>query len=329
MYKALSQKKSELDQFRPMPPELVTNLEDWFRVELTYTSNAIEGNTLTRQETALVVEKGLTVRGKSLNEHLEARNHANALNYVRELVDRPSSAITERDILDIHHLILHSIDDKNAGVYRSFPVRISGSLVVLPNHVKVSRLMTEMVTRIQESASRLHPVELATWAHYELVTIHPFADGNGRTARLLMNLILMQSGYPPAIISKRQREKYIKSLEHAQLGGSREAFDKLIAAAVDKSLNIYLKAVKGEDAPQPVNHRNLIKIGELAKLSAQSIPTIRYWTSKGLLNIASKTEKGYTLYSLDQVERIKQILALKAQRYSIDEIAVTLSNEKP
>lgn len=111
MFKALSNKKSELDQFRPMPPELVTNLDDWFKVELTYTSNAIEGNTLTRQETALVVEKGLTVRGKSLNEHLEARNHAKALDYVNSLVGKPTSAITETDILDIHHLILHSIDE--------------------------------------------------------------------------------------------------------------------------------------------------------------------------------------------------------------------------
>jgi len=149
MYKALSNKKAQLDQFRPLPPELVTNLDDWFRVELTYTSNAIEGNTLTRQETALVVEKGLTVRGKSLNEHLEARNHANALDHVNTLVDRSSTTITEQDILAIHHMILHAIDDPNAGFYRSVPVRISGSLVVLPNHVKVPRLMAAFVSEIQ------------------------------------------------------------------------------------------------------------------------------------------------------------------------------------
>lgn len=320
MYKALSSKKSELDNFRPMPPELVTNLDDWFRVELTYTSNAIEGNTLTRQETALVVEKGLTVRGKSLNEHLEAHNHAKALGYVKGLIDKSSSNITESDILEIHHLILHSIDDSNAGHYRSIPVRISGSLVVLPNYVKIPRLMSEFVEAINTKSGNLHPVELAIFAHYELVTIHPFADGNGRTARLLMNLLLMQNGYPPAIISKRQRESYIKSLEQAQLGGSREDFDKLIVKAVDKSLNIYLTAVKGEDEPRPVNKNNLLKIGELAKLTSQSPSTIRYWTKKGLLEITSLTEKGYSLYSHDQIERVKQVLELKAQRYSLDEI---------
>lgn len=320
MYEPLSNKKSELDKFRPLPSELVTNLGDWFKVELTYTSNAIEGNTLTRQETALVVEKGLTVRGKSLNEHLEAHNHAKALDYVKSLVDTPSSEITESDILEIHHLILQSIDDNNAGRYRCVPVRISGSLVVLPNHVKVPRLMNEFIEVIKEKAVNLHPVELATFAHYELVTIHPFADGNGRTARLLMNLLLMQNGYPPAIISKRQRESYIKSLEQAQLGGSRTDFDKLIVKAVDKSLNIYLKAAKGEDAPKPVNKTNLLKIGELAKLTSQSTSTIRYWTQKGLLNVASKTDKGYFLYSRGQIEQVKQILELKAQRYSLDEI---------
>ena len=324
MYEALSNKKSELDRCRPMPRELVTNLEDWFRVELTYTSNAIEGNTLTRQETALVVEKGLTVRGKSLNEHLEARNHANALEHVKTLIDRPSTTITEQDILAIHHLILHAIDDPNAGAYRSFPVRISGSLVVLPNHVKVSRLMAEFVSKIHDDTPKLHPVALATWAHYELVTIHPFADGNGRTARLLMNLILMQNGYPPAIISKRQRDRYIKSLEQAQLGGSRASFDKLIAASVDKSLDIYLKAARGEDAPQPINLSNLLKIGELSKLSGQTTPTIRYWTSLGLLDVASKTEKGYTLYARDQLELIEEIIALKGQRFTLDEIALKL-----
>ncbi len=327
MYKALSDKKAELDQFRPLPPELVTNLDDWFRIELTYTSNAIEGNTLTRQETALVVEKGLTVSGKSLSEHLEAHNHAKALDYVHQLVHKASSGITESDILEIHHLILRSIDDANAGRYRSVPVRISGSLMALPNHMKVARLMGEFIQAIRAKADSLHPVELAIFAHYELVTIHPFADGNGRTARLLMNLILMQNGYPPAIISKRQRARYIKSLEQAQLGGSRAEFDKLIARTVDRSLDIYLTAARGEDAPQPVHASQLLKIGELAKLTSQSVPTIRYWTERGLLVVAERTDKGYALYGRDQVERVREILDLKAERYSLEEILGRLGLE--
>jgi len=324
MYETLNNKKIELDRYRPLPPELVTNLDDWFRIELTYTSNAIEGNTLTRQETALVVEKGLTVRGKSLSEHLEAHNHANALDFVKSSVGKSSDQLTEHDILDIHGLILRGIDDVNAGRYRSVPVRIAGSIVVLPNPMKVAQLMEALVAHIRQQATTVHPVELATLAHYELVTIHPFSDGNGRTARLLMNLILMQNGYPPAILSKRQRERYITSLEHAQLGGSRDPFDQLIAKSVERSLDIYLRAVKGEEQPKPVSPHALLKIGELAKRTGQSVPTLRFWTGKGLLDIAEKTDKGYALYEENQITQVRQILELKAQRYNLDEIGIKL-----
>lgn len=324
MYEPLTQKKADLDGFRPLPPELVSNLDDWFRVELTYSSNAIEGNTLTRQETALVVEKGLTVRGKSLNEHLEAHNHAKALGFVRGLVDRSTASVSESDLLRLHGMILQGIDDHNAGRYRSVPVRISGSLVVLPNYMKVPRLMTDFVNQVLANPQGLHPVAVATQAHYELVTIHPFADGNGRTARLLMNLVLMQHGYPPAIISLRQRERYIRSLEQAQLGGPREDFDKLIARAVDRSLDIYLKAARGEDAPQPAPTVGLLRIGELAKLTGQTVPTVRYWTQQGLLQVANRTDSGYTLYEKAQVDRAKQVVDLKAQRLSLAEIKVRL-----
>jgi len=240
-YDVLSEKKDELDQYRPLDKALVNNLDEWFRVELTYTSNAIEGNTLTRRETALVVEKGLTVGGKSLTEHLEATNHAHALDWVKDQINRKPKSLTENDILNIHNIILKGIDDENAGHYRSVPVRISGSSVILPNPVKVPDLMQNFQNWFCES-SKMHAVELAAEAHYQLVTIHPFVDGNGRTARLLMNLILMMEGYPPAIIRKRDRLAYIGALEQAQLGGSKDNYFKIIAKAVERSLDIYLKA---------------------------------------------------------------------------------------
>lgn len=318
-YKKLEQKKLELDSYRPLPPEQVKNLDDWFKVELTYTSNAIEGNTLTRQETALVVEKGLTVRGKSLNEHLEASNHAKALEFIKLLINEPSHKMTENDILDIHKIVLQGIED-SAGYYRSIPVRISGSTVVLPNPLKVPDLMEDFIKNLIRKAKDYHPVELALLAHYQFVSIHPFVDGNGRCGRLLMNLILMQNGYPPAIIRKRDREQYIKSLEKAQLGGSLDDFENLIIKSVDRSLDIYLKAVKNEESPIRKQKTNLLKIGELAKLTGQNVPTIRFWTKEGLLSISAKTDKGYALYAQDQVERVKQILSLKKDRYSLSQI---------
>ena len=311
-------KKQQLDQHRPLPDALMRNLEDWFRVELTYTSNAIEGNTLTRRETAMVVEKGITVGGKTLIEHLEATNHARALDWVRDQVKRKPHDLIEKDILQIHDIILKGISDEGAGHYRSVAVRISGSTVILPNPLKVPDLMDDFITWLKQT-DKLHPVELAAEAHYRLVTIHPFVDGNGRTARLLMNLILLMSGYPAAIIRKRDRLAYIGSLEKAQLGGSKEDYLKIISSAVNRSLNIYLKAVKGE-TEEPEAEIKLLKIGELAKQVGENNSTIRHWTKEGLLDVAKITQSNYQLYSTEMIKRIELIKELKSKRFTLNEI---------
>lgn len=318
-YTKLTEKKQLLDSFRPLPPELVRNLDNWFRVELTYTSNAIEGNTLTRRETAIVIEKGLTVGGKSLKEHLEATNHAHALDVVHSLITQNPSQLSIKDILAIHSIILKGIDDDNAGHYRNVPVRISGSTVVMPNPRKVPELMEQFQQWLVEK-HHLHPVAFAGEAHYQLVSIHPFVDGNGRTARLLMNLILLMHGYPPAIIRKRDRLAYINALETAQLGGSKVDYERLIIQAVDRSLDIYLKAAQGESAQAELDTEQLLKIGELAKAANVTVPTIRYWTQEGLLQVTETTPSGYQLYAPDMVQRCARIQELKAQRLTLEEI---------
>lgn len=323
-FKNLTQKKELLDTFRPLPHALVTNLEEWFRIELTYTSNAIEGNTLTRNETALVVEKGLTVGGKSIKEHLEATNHAQALDWVMSVIERPPHSLTQSDIIHIHEVILKGIDDDNAGRYRTVPVRISGSMVILPNPRKVPDKMHNFIQWLQ-SVNTLHPVEFAARAHYELVTIHPFVDGNGRTARLLMNLILMMFGYPPAIIRKRDRLAYLQSLERAQLGGALDGYLKLMGQSVNRSLDIYLKAVQGESDSEDQDSDVLLKIGDLAKATGETVPTMRHWTQAGLLIVSETTPSGYQLYSQDMVSRCNTIKALKTERWSLAEIKKKLS----
>lgn len=326
-FEKLTAKKARIDRQRPLPPELVQNLEQWFLVELTFTSNAIEGNTLTRRETAVVVEKGLTVSGKSLVEHLEATNHAAALRGIMELAGGKTSDLSEGTVLNIHNTILRGIDDGNAGHYRSIPVRISGSEVILPNPRKVPDRMARFIRDIT-TADDLHAVELAAEAHYQLVTIHPFVDGNGRTARLLMNLILMQHGYPPALIRKRDRLRYIGSLEKAQLGGSKEDYHKIIAAAVDRSLDIYLKALS--DGPDVISQAPappaLLRIGQLATATGESNATLRYWTKEGLLEVADRTEANYQLYAPDMVRQVARIRELQAQRFTLKEIKAKLSD---
>lgn len=325
-YEKLIRKKYELDQYRPLPQALVKNLDDWFLVELTYTSNAIEGNTLTRAETALVVEKGLTIGGKSLKEHFEANNHAHALEWVKSLVSKPIHDISENTILQIHKFIFEAIDDTNAGYYRSIPVRISGSPVILPNPQKVPDLMSDFIVWLHTSTQP--PIELAALAHYKFVTIHPFVDGNGRTARLLMNLVLMIYGYPPAIIRPEDRLEYIKSLENAQMGGSLDKYFALIARAVERSLDIYLKAVKGEDASQSENATELMKIGQLATRTNTPVSTIRFWVQEELLEIVSSTASGYWLFQIDAIARVEKIKELQQRRFTIREIKQILRSDE-
>jgi len=325
-YEKLINKKNELDRYRPLPQALVKNLDDWFLVELTYTSNAIEGNTLTRAETALVVEKGLTVGGKSLKEHFEANNHAHALKWVKTQVSKPIHEISENTILQIHKFILEAIDDTNAGYYRNIPVRISGSPVVLPNPRKIPDMMSDFIVWLHSST--LNPVELAALAHYKFVTIHPFVDGNGRTGRLLMNLILMIQGYPPAIIRPEDRLEYIKSLENAQMGGSLDKYIALMVRAVERSLDIYLKAVKGEDASLSDNATELMKIGHLAARTNTPVSTIRFWVQEELLKIASSTASGYWLFQIDAIARVEKIKELQQKRFTIREIKQMLRSDE-
>jgi Fic family protein len=324
-YKKLTEKKKILDKNRPFDKAIIKNLEEWFRIELTYTSNAIEGNTLSRAETALVVEKGLTIGGKSITEHLEATNHALALDFIKEQIKRKPSDLKEKDILKIHEIIFDRIDRENAGIYRRVPVRISGSAVVLPNPKKVQTLMDDFFKWLKNK-TKMHAVELASEAHYRFVTIHPFLDGNGRTARLLMNMILMMKGFPPAIIRKNDRLAYIKSLEKAQLvngegpekENAKNDYFKLISSAVDRSLNIYLKAIDGESA-EPESDK-LLKIGELAKATNQTVPTIRHWTKEGLLEVAEITESGYQMFSEEMIERVEKIQEMKEKGMTLTEI---------
>lgn len=318
-YSHLTAKKNQIDQFRPLPPTLVQNLEEWFLIELTYTSNALEGNTLSRKETAAVVEKGLTIGGKSLVEHLEATNHAKALTDIMALASSKTSDLSENDILTIHNSILRGINDENAGHYRSIAVRISGSPVILPNPKRVPDHMHSFINDIT-AKNDLHPVALAAKAHYELVTIHPFVDGNGRTARLLMNLILMQHGYPPALIRTRDRMKYISGLEKAQLGGSDLDYQKVIYDAANRSLDIYLNAVTGKEKHSKKVDSYLLRIGQLAKQTGESNATIRYWTKEGLLEITDTTASGYQLYDPSMIERVNTIRNMQGQRLTLSEI---------
>lgn len=242
MWKDIEQKKRKLDSIRPLTPRSLAVLDDWYDVELTYTSNAIEGNTLSRSETAIVLEKGFTVRGKSLKDHMEAVDHLEALRYMRALASR-GEPLREGDIRELHRLVLLRSNPDGAGRYSQHQRAISGSDVVFPSPVEIAPLMGDL----GQWLSRAEPTPANAFdAHYRLVSIHPFSDGNGRTARLLMNLVLLRGGYPPVVIGPEQRPDYLDTLELRQKTGDAEPYDRFMAERLDASLTDYLEHLEKE-----------------------------------------------------------------------------------
>ena len=206
------------------------------RIELTYHSNAIEGNTLTLAETALVINEWLSISGKKLREIYEARNHDRALIYVENLV-KEWKDLNESDILKIHEIVLTDIDDEYAGRYRDMPVRITGSMIVLPNPLKVPILMENFVTSLSEIEDDI--LIFSAMKKYEFLAIHPFIDGNGRTSRLIWNYFLLKNGYPLSYIDIAERTQYISSLQKMDTENTEE-YLTIILSSVERSLDMYL-----------------------------------------------------------------------------------------
>lgn len=233
-------KKQRLDALRPISQATLLALQKSYDVELTYTSNAIEGNTLTLRETAELIEHGITVGGKSLRDHLEAVDHYDAVLWMRDVAAK-ATPIREATVRELHRRIVVRSQPEIGGVYSTLPRRIAGSPVVFPNAVKIPRLMKEYGEWIE----RTEPVPAASFdAHFRLVAIHPFGDGNGRTARLLMNLLLLRGGYPPVTVRPIDRRTYLDALEHASLRDDAKPFQVFMHGRLDATLSEYLSTLE-------------------------------------------------------------------------------------
>ena len=249
LYNRIVQKKKQLDKLRPFPKTALEKLKEKIVVEWTYNSNAIEGSSLTLKETKLILEDGLTIKGKPLKEHLEAINHRDAIEFVEKLLSK-RVIVTPLLIRQIHSLVLTKIDDKEAGKYRNVKVTISGSKYIPPELISVPHLMADFGKWLKNKKSKANIIEYAAIAHFKLVHIHPFIDGNGRTARLLTNLILMQHGFPPTVVLKVDRKRYYDCLEK----GHKEKlvdFINFMARSVERSLAIWIEAIKPEKEQKP------------------------------------------------------------------------------
>jgi Fic family protein len=236
--------KSRWLEKKPLNIGQLSKMQEYFHLAYTYESNRIEGNTLSLQETHLVIHEGLTIGGKSMKEHLEAINHAEAVAYLSQLVQQ-KAVFTPKVLLELHYLVLHGNDKENAGKYRQMPVRISGSAHIPPQPYLVPKMMEDYFMHYDGQRKLLHPIILAAEMHERLVSIHPFIDGNGRTSRLVMNLILLQHGYTLANLKgdHSSRLNYYRALEGVQVHNDPEVFYHLVADAVLESLQQHLEMV--------------------------------------------------------------------------------------
>ena len=211
----LSSLKSALDGYRPFSEHIVKQLKDYYRIGLTYTSNAIEGNTLTKSETKVVIEDGITIGGKSLREHNEAIGHAKAYDHIYSLLDK---RVSEEDVLFLHKLFFEQIDSGKAGSYRKKNVIITGTDYLPPDYQKVPELMKKHIENINKDVKDKHLLEQASYLHAEFESIHPFTDGNGRIGRLLLSIFTIKKGYCPVIIPPIKRAEYITAMRKSNKG---------------------------------------------------------------------------------------------------------------
>lgn len=262
----LEDKLRKLNAKRPLPPEVVKKLNEQFALEMTYNSNAIEGNSLTLKETAWVIQDGLTIKGKPMRDHLEARDHYAALSYLYELIDHDAhQTISEVLIRTIHKLVVRETEAQTAGIYRTGNVMITGSDHTPPDVSALPGLMHDFIRWIGSNQKKFHPIELAALVHHKLVSIHPFFDGNGRTARVIMNLLLLQKGYPLVTILKNDRKKYYQALSAAD-AGEYSNIVRFTAQAVERSLNVYLKTISPSSKPS----EKYLPLSVIAKQTAYS-----------------------------------------------------------
>lgn len=271
LFERINRKKASLDSRRPLPKDSVNRLQEEIRIRHTYHSNAIEGNSLTLQETRVVIEEGITIGGKSLSEHLEATGNARGYNRVEELASS-SKPINHITMQELHEIVTRGwLED--SGHYRTQNVRIAGAKKSPPNFSKVPKLIDKLLNHINKM--KTHIIVKASFFHHGFVQIHPFSDGNGRVARLLTNLLLMSDGYPPIVLRKEDRKRYYDCLRKADDGNLRSLIN-FIGKAVDESLILYLAIFGGEN--------ELLPLADLAKISPYTQEYLSFRARQGILD---------------------------------------------
>jgi len=298
----IEEKLKILNKNRPLSASVVQKLRQQMQIEMTYNSNAIEGNSLSQKETFLVINEGITIKGKPLKDHLEAKDQYEALDFLYELVDKKNKpTLSELLIRQFHSLVVKKTDEEWAGKYRNGNVIIVGAKHTPPDATNIPSLMKELIEWYRENYRKYHPVELAAIFHHKLVYIHPFFDGNGRTARLIMNILLMKHGYPLTIILKNDRPKYYRALSEAD-NKDYKLIVRLVAQATEKTLDIYLKVLYPDIKPKftklssisrttPYSAKYLNLLARQGKLEAHKEGRVWQTTKQAVKNYINNRER--------------------------------------
>ncbi|MFQ6134306.1 MAG: Fic family protein [Nitrososphaerales archaeon] len=297
LHRRIVEKWKAIDSYRPFPPEIMRKLRESFKIEYTYNTNAIEGNTLTLRETQFVIEEGQTVRGKSLRELYEVKNHPEAIEYVEKLASEHRE-LRETDIFTLHQIIMkETTDPKYIGTYRKGRIKIAGSKHTPPPAYEVPELIRELIYTVNRNPDEYVAVELVARVLHRLVYIHPFQDGNGRIARLLANLVLIKKHYPPIIISNSDRKRYFNYLAEADKGRYK-LLANFVAQYVDKHLDIYLEAL------EQVSGDRKISLKEAANISPYSSTYLRLLANRALIP-ATKDGRNWVIQENDLLAYIR------------------------
>lgn len=281
LLKKIEEKKHRLDNLRPLPKDALKKLLEDIRLRHTYHSDAIEGNTLTLQETKLVLEQGITIGGKPLKDHIEARNDAEAFDFMLQLVQK-KGGISQENIQQIHDIVTKGLL-KDSGKYRTGNIRITGSSITPPSYQKIIPLMNDYIHTIKNHS--LYPLKKVTIIHHRLVWIHPFFDGNGRVARLVTNLFFMQTGYPPIVLKQEQRKVYYHVLHQAD-NGNLSPLAMFLAKAMNEALQFYLSVF--------IDEEHLIPLKELAEQSPYSQEYLSLRARQGKLDAVKLEQIWYS-----------------------------------
>ncbi|MFH1101040.1 MAG: Fic family protein [Methanobacteriota archaeon] len=281
LLKKIEEKKQRLDGLRPHPKDALKKLLEDMRLRHTYHSDAIEGNSLTLQETKLVLEEGITIGGKPLKDHIEARNDAEAFDFMLQLVQQKAS-FSQESIQQIHDIVTKGLL-KDSGKYRTGNVRITGSSITPPSYTKIISLMDDYIHTIKKIP--FYPLKKAAFIHHQLVWIHPFFDGNGRVARLVTNLVFMQHGYPPIVLKQEQRKTYYHVLHQAD-NGNLSPLAVFIAKAMNESLQLYLSVF--------IDEEHLIPLKELVRHSPYSQEYLSLRARQGKLDAVKLEQTWYS-----------------------------------